>query len=400
MELLNRPIYHGASRLLAAIAGALAIGAVVGFVVWLGDRESSVYLYLLIGAWLGLWINASINLLLFLLWRFLERLSGWRQRLAHAATFFVSASSGFGAGAASLPMISGGRIVVAPDWISVVTLGGGLGVFLGLSALSYERLKARLEDSMALIKEQEFAARELETARQIQSRLLPPAEISGSGYRIVARNEPARVVAGDFYDVFPQANGSLGLVVADVSGKGVAASLVMASVKAALPLLAADRSVAETLAALNAQLLEQLGPREFVAVCYGRYDPASGELEFANAGLPDPYLLRPGAPPRPLEVDGPRLPLGLRAGQVYETLRARVEPGERLLMLTDGLPEAVTGGEPLGYERLEEVLAAGRGDLEHWLAGLFEEVERLTSEARDDDWTALGLERLSRSTVG
>ena len=100
---------------------------------------------------------------------------------------------------------------------------------------------------MSRLKEAEFAEKELELARSIQQRILPPTEISGDGYRISAGNLPARFVAGDFYDIFQLPDGAVGIVVADVAGKGVGASLIMATVKTALPFLAAGRSVAETL---------------------------------------------------------------------------------------------------------------------------------------------------------
>src|SRR6266508_3335552 len=160
---------------------------------------------------------------------------------------------------------------------------------------SFHVLKDRLETSVARIKEQEFAEKELELARSIQRRLLPPEELSGAGYRVAARNLPARFVAGDFYDVFRLSDGSLGVAVADVSGKGMGASLIMVSVKAVLPFIAEGRGAATTLTELNRRLSGELAPREFVAMAYARFEPRRGELELANAGLPDPYLVRPRA---------------------------------------------------------------------------------------------------------
>lgn len=255
------------------------------------------------------------------------------------------------------------------------------------------------------LREQEFSLKELELARDIQCRLLPPPEVAGSGWRVVARNEPARFVAGDFYDVLRPGDGSVGVVVADVAGKGIGPSLLMASVKAVLPYIAADRDVRETLQELNRRLRHELGRREFVALCLARYEPASGRLEVGNAGLPDPYLLRagrpPGAPPEAIEVTGERLPLGLRDDVAYGSTVLTLEPGDRVLMLSDGLPEAEhQDGGPLGYERFEVRLAqqdAGASS-EVWLDGLLESLRRETSTMLQDDWTALVLERSGRGT--
>src|SRR4051812_34675235 len=134
----------------------------------------------------------------------------------------------------------------------------------------------------------EFAEKELVIAREMQQRLLPPPVIEQDDFRITARTQAAHIVGGDFYDVIRLADGSLGVVIADVSGKGIGASLLMASCKAMIPLLSANGGVGDVIRALNERLCEQLGKREFVAMIFVRFDPASGELEIVNAGTPDP----------------------------------------------------------------------------------------------------------------
>jgi len=218
---------------------------------------------------------------------------------------------------------------------------------------------------------QELGRRELEMARDVQRRLLPPSELRGAGWEVAARCVPARVVAGDFYDVLQRADGSVDVVVADVAGKGFAASLIMASVKAMLPFITAEGSVAESLTVLNRRLVPELGRGEFVALTLARYRPADRLVELANAGAPDPYLLRPGRAPKPLSAPGPRLPLGIRPEVAYSSRIAEVAEDERLLLITDGLPEARDAeGEPLGYP------------------GLFERVQLRTGRLPEDDWTA------------
>jgi serine phosphatase RsbU (regulator of sigma subunit) len=238
---------------------------------------------------------------------------------------------------------------------------------------------------------QELGRRELEMARDVQRRLLPPSELDGPGWQVAARCQPARVVAGDFYDILRHADGSVDVVVADVAGKGFAASLIMASVKAMLPFVTAEGGVAESLAQLNGRLVLELGRGEFVALTLARYRPGGREVEVANAGAPDPYVIRPGSPPQPLSVPGPRLPLGVRERVAYASRTIEIAMDERLLMLTDGLPEARDeGGEPLGYQALEGMLARdpSMDSPSAWLTGLFDAVQRRTGRTPEDDWTA------------
>ncbi|HVN76653.1 MAG TPA: SpoIIE family protein phosphatase [Thermoanaerobaculaceae bacterium] len=245
-------------------------------------------------------------------------------------------------------------------------------------------------------REQELSLRELEIARDIQRRLLPPALVTGEGYAVASRSFAARFVAGDFYDVLRHPDGSVGVVVADVAGKGFGASLLMASVKAMAPFVAAGCGVAETLHELNRRLHAELGRGQFVALAYARFTPATGVIELANAGMPDPFVMQPGAPPFALEVPGPRLPLGLRDDVAYTSVTRTVGAGARVLLFSDGIPEARRpSGEQLGYDGLADAVArvpaGGRGPVaaQAWLDALLDEVERRTSPVQDDDWTAV-----------
>lgn len=262
------------------------------------------------------------------------------------------------------------------------------------------QVKTREAELAALFarREQELAERDLEVARSIQRRLLPPAEMGGDGFRVAARNVPARFVAGDFYDVFHLDDGILGLVVADVAGKGIGASLITASVKAMTPLVAAAQSATGTVSFLNRKLHAELGSREFVALTIALFDTRTGKVEIANCGLPDPYVIDGFGRSRPVEVPGPRLPLGVRADVPYESLCIQLEQGESLMLLTDGLPEARTpAGDPLGYELLATLieenhcyeLPGARLD------GLLKSIRVRTSEINEDDLTALVLDRLN-----
>ncbi|HEV8610631.1 MAG TPA: PP2C family protein-serine/threonine phosphatase [Thermoanaerobaculia bacterium] len=345
----------------------------------------------------GLLINACCHILA-------RAFSGWLARhpeggrLLLAALYFVGGllgltiATGISAATSLVPLSS------VRSFLPLIALtSSGIAVAVGLVFYAFGVLENRLRESVVRLKEHEFAEKELELAREIQQCLLPPQEIEGDGYRLAARNEAARFVAGDFYDVFRLADGAVGIVVADVAGKGIGASLVMASVKAMLPLIAADRTVEETLGELNRKLSADLGPREFVALAYLKYE-TSGAFTLGNAGLPDPYQLAAGKPLRTLSVPGQRMPLGARGESRYEALSGRLEPGERILLLTDGLPEALMAtDEPMGYPALESLLAGsdsvGPSD---FLDDLFRHVREVSVPTIQDDLTALVLERRLR----
>jgi hypothetical protein len=378
------------------LGSALLASLLVWFLIGLGRRTFLHWRGLAFSCFVGVTIYAACWLLHWLLQARIARLPVGRQRLALAAMYFLGGCLGYIVGVtlgSRLFAVDVGR-PGAGDAILLGTLGA-LAMIIGLAFYSYGLLEDRLRQSVVRLHEAEVAERELALARTIQQRLQPPAQIEDAGLRIAARNLPAVVVAGDFYDVFRLADGAYGVAVGDVSGKGMAAALVMAAVKSRLPLLAAGRSVPETLAALDASLLTELAPREFVALAYARFEPQNGLLELGNAGLPDPYLMVGGAEPQALAVPGPRLPLGLRAGVARECLRVLLAPGARVLLLTDGLPEApIPGGDLLGYEALVELLARLEPmEIAPWLDALVAAVEARSPGQRTDDWTLLALER-------
>ena len=376
-----------------------AIGFGVGCLLAIGDRPGERWISMVYGLFVGLGISVISRGLGWIVHSRLEPLEGGRRAAAYVALFSLSGALAWVLTGLLLNALFGLGIPVFSrvNLISIV-IAVALAIFVGLAFVSFERMQARLAASVARLKDIELAERELQLARDLQRRLLPPPEIAGEGYRVAARNLAARVVAGDFYDVFRLADGAVGLTVADVAGKGMAASLIMASAKARLPLLAADRPAEETLRELNRTLAAELSPREFVALAFVRYDPEQGTATLVNAGLPDPYLLRTGEPPLPLAVSGPRLPLGARREVPYEGLEIPLQPGDRILMLTDGLAEAPTSnGEPLGYSALADLMASSPEAPTPlaWIDALLERVRTATQASLEDDWTALLLERVA-----
>ncbi|HEY7368604.1 MAG TPA: PP2C family protein-serine/threonine phosphatase [Thermoanaerobaculia bacterium] len=378
----------------------LGVGAASGWLVslLLGGREPRAWAA---SALVGTVCTFVILALEIALHRRLEALPEGRRRLVRAVLYFIGGCAGFLLGRLLALWIFWGRVSspLPTDDQVPVAVGGIAAAVIGLLIYTFTVLQDRLRDSVARLKEAEFAQKEIALAREIQERLLPEGDLAGPGWRIGARNLAARGVAGDFFDVLTAADHTLYLVIADVAGKGIGASLIMATVKALLPQASQDRSPAQTLDALNERLngkrqVGRLARGEFVAMAIARYDPASGSLELANAGMPDPYRLRNGVAAELLTVPGERFPLGTWSGLSYQQTSLQLSPGDRVLFVSDGLPEAPTAaGAPLGYEALAGSLPPIDGAPPgRWLERLFEIVRTASQETREDDWTALLLE--------
>jgi serine phosphatase RsbU (regulator of sigma subunit) len=382
------------SRFIRRSIISVLIGVALTFLTTFDVSREYRLRLLTFGGMSGFFINASCHALAraFSAWLGRHPHAG---RLALAGVYFMGGllglaiATGIAATTSLVPLSS------FKSFLPVIALtSSGIAVVVGLIFYTFGVLENRLRESVVRLKEHEYAEKELELAREIQQRLLPPQEMEGEGWRLTARNVPARFVAGDFYDVFRLEDGAVGVVVADVAGKGIGASLIMASVKAVLPLIAADRSVEETLAELNRKLVAELGPREFVALAYLKYE-TSGAFTLGNAGLPDPYRLVAGKVPLALSVPGERMPLGVRRESRYQALSGRLDPGESVILLSDGLPEALTAAdEPMGYPALESFLAASDSATpSEFLDGLFRRVREASVPAIADDLTALVLQR-------
>jgi Stage II sporulation protein E (SpoIIE) len=363
------------------------------FLIYARDRTAWSWRLVLLGAVAGP-LAYAVSLALRLLLRALLRRR--HRTLAKALVTPLDFFAGCGAFMLAWSLLERSNLAPprhsADDHRIMMVVVGLMTAEVGVLFYLFHLTSKRLMRSVRRIKDQEFAERELELARTIQQRLLPPESVTGNGYRIRARNVAAQYVAGDFYDAFHLADGTLGVAVADVSGKGIGASLLMATVKAMLPLVAEGRRPSETLTELNRKLRAELPRHAFVALSYARLDPGAGTLELSNAGLPDQYLLRAGAAAEMLSVGGPRLPLGSWRDVVYESMTVSLRAGDAVLWLTDGLAEATTAsGEQLGYEKLlQEVNDAALAPAD-MLDTLFERVGLITSRKLEDDCTALVL---------
>ena len=372
------------------VRGAL-IAVTIGIAIsTLGFGEKgTLYRILVNGVVIGLSVYVTVSVLSHLLAAAIERLPPRTRPVARGAVFIAGGLLGWTIGVFAILRFFGKPFQIEAAFgvdmwpLLIITLAAVVAV--GLVFRAFEVMHGRL-------REQEWAQKELEIARSIQSRLLPPPVVEGGSYTIAARNLPARFVAGDFYDVVKLDDGSVAIVTADVAGKGVGASLIMASVKAVVPFVA-RHTVAEAMQMLNEKLVQELEKRQFVALAFARYFPAEHTLHFANAGLPDPYLVRNGSS-EVMTVGGARLPLGIRSDTIYETREVRLEPADRVVFLSDGIPESpVSGDELLGYESTRTIIGQARGaSAEAWLDSFLTGVRAKVGETLDDDWTVVVLE--------
>lgn len=201
---------------------------------------------------------------------------------------------------------------------------------------------------------------ELDVAATIQSRLLPTHLPAWPGYDFAAESRPAEVVGGDFFDVIPLDERRVALCLGDVSGKGLPAALVMANAQALLrSLLRWGTPVHEALRRANRMLHESTDARTFVTLFAAVLDGEAHLLTYANAGHTRPLIARAGAAVRSLDEGA--LALGLRPDAAYTSLSCPLEPGDVLLLYSDGATEAMDARHDLfGTERLADALARSR----------------------------------------
>jgi serine phosphatase RsbU (regulator of sigma subunit) len=216
---------------------------------------------------------------------------------------------------------------------------------------------AALEAAQAELAVKARMARELELARQVQESFLPKAFPHAPGFSFAAYSEPAREVGGDFYDVIDLGEGRIGLVIADVSDKGMAAALYMALTRSLIRAEAVrESSPRVVLANVNRSLLDLGEQGMFVTVFYGVLDARSGDLLYARAGHDHPLLLRDGAA-IPLRGAGALLGLFEEAAGTLAEQSIRLLPGDRLALYTDGLTDVANQQQQmLGIEGLQTVL--------------------------------------------
>jgi serine phosphatase RsbU (regulator of sigma subunit) len=248
--------------------------------------------------------------------------------------------------------------------------------------------------------ERERIEQELRVARLIQQTLLPKEVPDLEGYKLAAYYQPAREVGGDFYDFLKLDDEHLGLVVGDVTDKGVPAAIVMATTRTMLR-ASAQRldSPGEVLKRVNDVIVRDIPPNMFITCLYAILNLKSGLLRYANAGHDLPYRRRRR---RSSEAGGAEelratgMPLGLLPGMSYEEKEIVLDRGDSVLFYSDGLVEAHDPERKMfGFPRLQGLVGAHRSDGPAMVNFLLSELARFTGEEweQEDDITLVTLDR-------
>ena len=235
----------------------------------------------------------------------------------------------------------------------LITIGYGVINFL------YQRTKARLERRNVELQRMvevgtarlEVQDEELQRAREIQESLLPKVIPQLPGFEVASSWQPARAVGGDYFDVLKLREDRLAICIADVSGKGVPAALLMANVQASLRASVRDLdSPARVCCIINSMLCESIAADRFVTFFCGVLDAALGTFRYCNAGHPYPILVSSG---RVRTLDQGGAVLGVFPAWTYQDSIVNLNSGDRLLLFTDGITEAAgADGDEFGMEKV------------------------------------------------
>ena len=260
------------------------------------------------------------------------------------------------------------------------------GNMIAAKLLSYSLLDER--------QEKQIIARELERASSIQKRLLVTEPPGFPGFEICAFQEQSRSVGGDLYDMKILADGRLLLLVADVSGKGMGAALLMSNILASFRILYESKSfdLCEAVTQVSRQILAFSDPGDFATLFIAALEP-DGKMCFVNAGHNPPLLVRKGGELEKLEPSG--IMIGAFDGMEWTQQEIQLEPGDLVFSFSDGVTEAECGDQQFGDERTEKLVVDSRtlsaDDLVHHL---MDEINEFMGDApQSDDITVLAVKR-------
>jgi sigma-B regulation protein RsbU (phosphoserine phosphatase) len=258
-------------------------------------------------------------------------------------------------------------------------------------ALDYAQLIGQAAEQAAL-------RREVQIAQEVQRQLFPHERPPMRSLRYAGLCRSARGVGGDFYDFLPLAAGRLGIALADIAGKGLPAALLMANLQALIRSHAPTYEGAlERLASeLNRHLVESTDGARFATLFFAVYDEEARSLRYVNAGHLPPLVVRAGSEgPSVCRLEAGGMVLGLFPDQAYEKGCAALQPGDRLVVFSDGVTEASDpSGEMFGESRLLSSLVAHAGaDVEQLPTVLLREVEGFVGRSgQQDDITIIAAE--------
>ncbi len=252
----------------------------------------------------------------------------------------------------------------------ILALNAALAAMVAVALGTYDRMRRQIEASYRVLRERDALEREMNVAREVQRELLPRAVPRFEGLELAGVCRPAIAVGGDCYDYLEHADGRPGLVIADISGKGVPAALLMASLQASVRSLfhlAADPG--QLHARLNDALCRSSSSSRYATAFVADFDPDTRRLTYSNAGHLPALIIR-GEQTLRCEEGG--MPIGLFEGVTYKTGALTLVPGDLLALFTDGVSEApAPDGEEFGAARLADLL---RGHLDRPLDAILQAV--------------------------
>ena len=223
-----------------------------------------------------------------------------------------------------------------------------------------EILRTQLEQGASRRRQLQDEERELEDVEAVQRGFLPKEIPQLAGYEISGAWQPARVVGGDYFDIYAFSESKLAMSIANVSGKGMSAALLMSNLQAALKATASEAVPPEQLCAkVNRIICGNVSPGKFITAFYGLLDGSSNRLVYTNAGHDAPILTHRDGSWQRLGEGG--APLGLFPDWSYGRGEVQFAAGDRLVLFTDGVTEVSSAaGEEFGEERLVKVLLENR----------------------------------------
>jgi len=240
--------------------------------------------------------------------------------------------------------------------ILIIVINATLAVVVGIGLYTYDSMRRQIEDQFRALGEKEVMERQLRTAREVQQQLLPRETPQLEDLELYGKVVPARDVGGDYFDFLPVSAGRVGVVVADVSGKGVPAALLVAGIQASVRALSgAETSPADLQARVNEILYRSSSSSRYATFLSGFYETDSKTFCYSNAGHHPPLRVRDGEVRRLESKAG--FPIGMFEATSYEVNHIRLEPGDLLAMYTDGLVETPNAEEEeFGEGRLSRLL--------------------------------------------
>ncbi len=325
-----------------------------------------------------------------------------------SSDLLAAATAAFGGGllVALLPLVLAvsGPARTGPLLALSLPLGGlALAAAAGLAtrrtiAYAHEDLAPHVKR----IVERERIKAEIDAANRIQAALLPSSHPELGSASLASSYRAATEIGGDYFDFLPLPGGCLGLAFGDVAGHGLTSGIVMAMTKAALLVqMQHDASPVRVLEVLNDIVMKTAPKRMLMTFFYGVLDPETSTLRFASAGHLDPYVFR--SREKKLEMlSSWGFPLGVKRREPFREFVARFDPGDRLVLYSDGLIEALNDdGEPFGFERFEGViLSRGTKGADVLKQALLESVKTFTrNRPPEDDQTLVVVSFEDRQVV-